>query len=691
MAPKNMIEAGDDDSALDELKPGTKLLHGQYTISRYLNSGGFGITYLAKDSLDRVVVIKECYAAAFCRRTNDVVSARSRAHQDDLKSIIRHFIKEAQSLSKLVHPNIVGVHQVFEDNDTAYMAIDYIEGQDLLDILEDPNQKLGQQQIVDMTRKLLVAVGFIHNHHLLHRDISPDNIVLDMSGEPILIDFGAARENISMSPKKHSALRVVKDGYSPQEFYTSGSDQGPWSDLYALAASLYHAITDAPPISGQHRLVAIAEQRPDPYEPLTGNVAGYPDGFLEAIDKALITIPAERVQSAQEWLHMLDNPAAGTGTIDSTKPAQNRTSNAAIDNAIQVGVTQSSARNKMLMAGSVLAMIAVVGFFGYSKYSTEQALSAAERAEAARTVAAAEAAQIAATQAARLAANSEAEAARLVLEANNARLIAEAEVARIAMQAEQEVTRVAVEYEALRVAVEEEAAAEVEAARVAAAEDAARVAQEVEAGRRAAEAEAVRQAQEAKAAIASQVMYLTHTPLPFGVSLQGATKITTTGASAPSWVKTGQKIVTVNGMPVQSVGQIQRAIAETAPILEESRVVVEFGVEDQNTEITTSHSLEIPVVVEVALRNGLRFQSREKDGAWITRVMASPSSSSDGLNKDDVIVAYVATNEQINDRGSLLNVLKREVQKGTEDFNFAVKRDGKFWLVSMHNPSVTMN
>ncbi|MFZ0100066.1 MAG: serine/threonine-protein kinase, partial [Gemmobacter sp.] len=311
-----MVQAGYSEDAdmfgqaLDELPPGTPLLHGQYTIARFINSGGFGITYLAKDSLDRDVVIKECYVDAFCRRTRTIVSARSRAHQNEMKSIIRHFIQEARSLSKLRHPNIVGVHQVFEDNDTAYMAIDFVNGRDLADIIDDPATSLSPGQVVLMTRKLLSAVGYVHEHGLLHRDISPDNILLNPEGEPVLIDFGAAREHVPESGRKHSALRVVKDGYSPQEFYIAGSEQGPWSDLYALAATLYHLIKGEAPVNGQERLAAIADQRPDPYSPLTGKIEGYPAGFLEAIDQAMNTKPSRRLQSATEWLDMIDGKAA---------------------------------------------------------------------------------------------------------------------------------------------------------------------------------------------------------------------------------------------------------------------------------------------------------------------------------------------------------------------------------------------
>lgn len=306
MGQQKVVEPMVDDvmSVMDELQPGTKLLKGQYTISRFLNNGGFGITYLAKDSLNRDVVIKECFPNAFCRRSKTVVAARSRAHQAELRSVVQLFVREAHSLAKMVHPNIVAVHQVFEDNGTAYMAIDYIEGRDLLEVIEDKSTTLSPAEIVNITEKMLSAVGFIHESDMLHRDISPDNILINKKGEPILIDFGAAREQASRKSRALTALRVVKDGYSPQEFYIAGSEQGPWSDLYALGATLYHTIAGEAPINGQARLAALAENRPDPYQPLAGRFAGYPAGYLEAIDRVMNTIPKNRLQSAQDWLAM---------------------------------------------------------------------------------------------------------------------------------------------------------------------------------------------------------------------------------------------------------------------------------------------------------------------------------------------------------------------------------------------------
>lgn len=289
----------------DELLPGTTLFHGQYRITRFINSGGFGITYLATDSLGREVVIKECFSSTFCRRSQTKVRARSSGTRDHMSKIVKSFLNEAQSLAKLKHPNIVGVHQVFEDNDTAYMAMDYIRGHDLLEIIDENRAELTPEMIVRMTAKLIAAVGYIHDNQLLHCDISPDNIFVTPEGEPILIDFGAARRTAAGAAEKYSGLSVVKDGYSPHELYTAGGNSGRWSDLYALAASLYHAIARVAPPNCQSRLAAMAEKRPDLCKPLAGSVVGYPAGFLESIDRAMAVVPAARFQTAADWLKAL--------------------------------------------------------------------------------------------------------------------------------------------------------------------------------------------------------------------------------------------------------------------------------------------------------------------------------------------------------------------------------------------------
>ncbi|MGL4237806.1 serine/threonine protein kinase [Tabrizicola sp.] len=289
----------------DELLPGTSLFYGQYEITRFINSGGFGITYLARNSVDREVVIKECFSSSFCRRTQSRVRPRSKNTEGHMDRIVKSFLNEARCLAKLKHPNIVGVHQVFEDNDTAYMAMDYIRGHDLQAIIDEKKVDLKPDQIVAIAVKLVSAIAYVHDNDLLHCDISPDNIFVTPEGEPILIDFGAARRNAVGAEQMYSGLNVVKDGYSPHELYATGGNSGPWSDVYALAASLYHAISGQAPPNCQSRLAALAMKETDPCKPLAGSVEGYPADFLEAIDKAMSVLPVARFQSAKDWAKAL--------------------------------------------------------------------------------------------------------------------------------------------------------------------------------------------------------------------------------------------------------------------------------------------------------------------------------------------------------------------------------------------------
>lgn len=289
------------------LPNGTNLLGDQFKIERPLSNGGFGITYLARDYyLGRDVVVKECYPEVFCRRDGNTVLVRSEQHEDKFSTIVGMFMREARSIAKMRHPNIVGVHRIFEDNGTAYMVLDLIHGRDLLSIIKQDRESLTPAQIKEILIKVLDAVDLVHQNDLLHRDISPDNIILDKWGSPVLIDFGAAREEASRETRAVSAVLVVKDGYSPQEFYFAGGKQGPSSDLYALGATFYHLISGEAPPNSQTRMAEFASNNPDPCEPLAGRFPEYEDVFLEAIDKAMQVLPKSRLQSAREWLNMIN-------------------------------------------------------------------------------------------------------------------------------------------------------------------------------------------------------------------------------------------------------------------------------------------------------------------------------------------------------------------------------------------------
>ncbi len=308
MAFDRLSETASDTDCVDELLPGTTLLLGQYRISRFLSSGGFGITYVAKDGLNRDVVLKECFVEAFCSRTLTSVQARSDQNRAHLHQALASFTEEARILASLSHPNIVGIRQLFEENDTAYMALDFVVGHDLIEIVDEKKMSLSADQIVGLAAKLISAVGHVHDQQLLHCDISPDNICVTSTGEPVLIDFGAARKVVNGVAQKHSGFTLVKDGYSPHELYATNGVCTPSSDLYALAASLYYAVSGRVPVDSETRLRAMIDYRADPLPPLVGTAAGYPPGFLASIDKAMAVEPASRFQSAEDWLRALTQP-----------------------------------------------------------------------------------------------------------------------------------------------------------------------------------------------------------------------------------------------------------------------------------------------------------------------------------------------------------------------------------------------
>ena len=289
-----------------DLPAGTVLCNGQYTIEKYLNSGGFGVTYLAQDSLERKVVIKECFPNALCCRSGCNIRLRSRAFEEDFDRVVELFQKEARALARLQHPNIVGVHQIFEANNTAYMALDFITGMDLCDIMDRHPSYLSPDVIKSLVVSLLKALIYVHTNGILHRDISPDNILVDTNGVPVLIDFGASRQGVTRSSRVLSRVHTVKDGYSPQEFYFEGTAQSQSSDLYALAATIVHLITGSPPPNSSVRLAAVSENRPDPYERLAGRFPAYNAEFIDCVDTCMNLFAKDRLQTAEEWLQALN-------------------------------------------------------------------------------------------------------------------------------------------------------------------------------------------------------------------------------------------------------------------------------------------------------------------------------------------------------------------------------------------------
>ncbi|MEM1352984.1 MAG: serine/threonine-protein kinase [Pseudomonadota bacterium] len=279
---------------------GEELLNGQFLVRAQLQSGGFALTYIARDSLARQVVVKECFPSALCTREKGIVLPVSAAAEAQFDAIKTQFVREARQLAKLVHPNIVAVHQVFDENNTAYMALDHIKGCDLITLAEEQPERITNDFLLKALNQCLIAIGFIHERSLLHRDISPDNMMVDENDHLTLIDFGAAHEK---SNTDASPLFAVKDGYSPYELYVRKGRHDFSTDLYALGATFYYLITGTTPPDALTRLTALTAGQKDPYAPLSAGAWPFDPKILGTIDRALKMRQANRFHSVKDWVN----------------------------------------------------------------------------------------------------------------------------------------------------------------------------------------------------------------------------------------------------------------------------------------------------------------------------------------------------------------------------------------------------
>lgn len=280
------------------LPDGTELA-GDYKIVRVLGAGGFGVTYLAEEpNLSRHVSIKEYFPSDFASRTENLeATPRSAGSTSDYNWGLDRFVDEAQTLAKFNHSNIVKVHRVFRANNTAYMVLHFEEGKNLKTWLKDLGRAPRQKELDAIVGPLLDALEIIHNADFLHRDIAPDNIIIRTTGDPVLIDFGAARSDIAAHSKTKTVSALVKPGYSPYEQYAETSrQQGPWTDIYAFAATLYHAVTGKRPPDSPSRMLK------DEMVPVReAALGGYRSTFLNAIQQGLALAVDGRPQSIAAW------------------------------------------------------------------------------------------------------------------------------------------------------------------------------------------------------------------------------------------------------------------------------------------------------------------------------------------------------------------------------------------------------
>src|SRR5258708_6471386 len=295
LPPKNSLQ----------LKPRT-LLRDQYLIGRALGHGGFGITYLAWDlGLETRLAVKEYMPNGVAgRATGDTrVLAYSEQTTQEFEWGLDRFLEEARVLKRFSnHPGIVAVDTIFRDNGTAYLVMEYLDGVTYEEFVARRNGKVSFETALRVMLPVVDALCAVHAESILHRDISPDNIYLTRNGKVKLIDFGAARN--ALSQKSRNLSIILKEGYAPEEQYRASGIQGPWTDVYATAATLYHSIT------GQIPQPALDRQAEDKVKRPSEMGVQLEPRAEAALMKALAVRSVDRFQSMEDF------KAALTGNID---------------------------------------------------------------------------------------------------------------------------------------------------------------------------------------------------------------------------------------------------------------------------------------------------------------------------------------------------------------------------------------
>ena len=339
------------------LKP--NIIINNYRIKRILGEGSFGITYLAEDiSLKLEVVIKEYFPNEFAMRTGDsTITSKSKSKEDFLKGMQR-FKEEAQTLAKFNHPSIVKILGYFEENDTAYFVMEYEEGIDLSEYMKQHGASFTQEEILIIMMPILEGLKEVHKLNFLHRDIKPGNILIRKNASPILIDFGASK--LALGEASKSITSMLTEGYAPLEQYSTDiKKQGPFTDLYAVAAVIYKMITGEVIPSSQTRSYAILSDEGDPYKPLDSlKFKDYDENFLQAVNRALLVNAKERPQNIEEF----QNDIAGKLIYKEKKIIQ--------EVKQEINKEKSSKRNNRLIITFVGIIVVLVGVWRYFVINT---------------------------------------------------------------------------------------------------------------------------------------------------------------------------------------------------------------------------------------------------------------------------------------------------------------------------------
>lgn len=284
-------------------------LADRYIIGTVVGFGGFGVLYRAWDrKLEHMVAIKEYYPAGMVTRIpgqKEVILYTGKKN-DEYKNGLTRFLDEARNTARFSsNPNIVNVFDFFEENGTAYMVMEFLEGVSLKEYISRAGGRLPWQQAVEIGLRIIDALKDVHGAKILHRDLSPDNVFMCDDGKIKLLDFGAARFT-GLDDEKTRTI-VLKMGFAPPEQYRSKSQQGPCTDIYALGATLYRAITGLTPDESVNRQDSINHNEGDTLKPMSQFVEGIPQYLDNAVLRAMALEPTLRFQNVQQMADALQN------------------------------------------------------------------------------------------------------------------------------------------------------------------------------------------------------------------------------------------------------------------------------------------------------------------------------------------------------------------------------------------------
>lgn len=286
----------------NELPAGTTV--DDYTVVQTLGGGGFSIVYLATDPEGKQVVLKEYMPSKIANRDNShTVIASKESYADRFAHGQRLFFQEAGALGNLKHPNIVNVINFFRANGTVYMVMEYEEGYNLQNYIVRHKGKLSEAFILTVFLPLLDGLKAIHKNGLLHLDVKPGNIHLRQGASPLLLDFGAVHE--MMHTRQFQPNQVVTPGYSPIEQLDPGGYVGPWTDIYAVGATMRTCMAGSPPPPSTKR-----RERDTMKTALSTFKKNYSASLLEAVDWAMEVDPILRPQSLEQLVEVLSISAS---------------------------------------------------------------------------------------------------------------------------------------------------------------------------------------------------------------------------------------------------------------------------------------------------------------------------------------------------------------------------------------------